>query len=305
MSGIIWHFFTFSALGIFLALMVYRIIAIMSMPVHLRWELAPIPHEKGKGKYGGSYLEEYEWWRKRRRRSYVAPVIYMAGEIFLLKGVWKNNRTLWPFSFALHTGIYLVIITIVLYLVNALFIITGVSSSILNVFQSIAAVISAAGYLLGSLGAIGLILKRTLDAGLRAFSTFSTYFRLVFLGGVFITGAFARFYAVDFASEMSLFVKRLITLDAGITVTAPLAAHLIIFLLFIIYLPLTDMAHFITKYFTYHAVRWNDAPQDEKMKAKLRVMMMQPVSWSAAHVKAGRKSWAETAAGESGEKEKP
>jgi len=305
MSGIFWHVFTFSAVGIFLILMLYRIIAIMRMPVHLRWELAPIPHEKGKGKYGGSYLEKYEWWRKRQQRSRIAPIVYMAEEIFLLKGVWKNNRTLWPFSFALHTGIYLIIITLVFHLADALFIITGVSSSILNVFQNIAAVIAAVGYLLGSLGAIGLILKRTINTNLRLFSTFSTYFRLVLLGGVFISGAFARFYAVDFAAEMGLFVKKLITLDAGIAVTLPLAAYIIISLLFVIYLPLTDMAHFITKYFTYHAVRWNDTPQDDKMQAKLHAMMAQPISWSGAHVKAdGRKDWADTAAGESGEKEK-
>ena len=57
---------------------------------------------------------------------------------------------------------------------------------------------------------------------------------------------------------MSLFTRNLLTLDSAITVATPLAVHLIISLLFLIYLPLTDMAHFITKYFTYHAVRWND-----------------------------------------------
>lgn len=306
MSGIFWQVFTFSAIGIFLILIVYRIIAIARMPVHLRWELAPIPHEKVKGKYGGSYLEEYEWWRQQRRRSRIAPVIYIAAEIFLLKGVWKNNRTLWPFSFALHTGIYLIIITLVFHLINAIFIIAGAPDSTPNDFNSITAIIAAVGYLLGSLGAVGLILKRALDANLRLFSTFATYFRLALLGGVFISGAFARFYADDFAGEMGLFVKKLITLDAGIAVTSPLAAHIIISLLFIIYLPLTDMVHFITKYFTYHAVRWNDAPQDDKMQAKLRSMMAQPISWSATHVKAdGEKNWTETITGESGEKEKP
>jgi len=306
MSGIFWHIFTFSAVCIFLILIVYRIISIVRLPVHLRWELAPIPHEKGKAKYGGSYLEEYEWWQKPRRKSRIAPIIYMAKEIFLLKGVWKNNRSLWPFSFALHTGIYFFILTLILHLINALFIITGTPLYVLNVFKDIAAVAAVMGYILGSLGAVGLIFKRALDADLRLFSSFSTYFRLVFLAAVFISGAFAWFYSGDFASEASLFVKRLITLDAGITVTLPLAAHIIISLLFIIYLPLTDMVHFITKYFTYHAVRWDDEPQDKAMEEELSGLINQPVNWSAAHVKSdGKKDWADIVAGESGEKEKP
>jgi hypothetical protein len=71
------------------------------------------------------------------------------------------------------------------------------------------------------------------------------------------------------------------------------------------YLPLTDMAHFITKYFTYHAVRWNDAPQDKEMVKELHEMINQPVSWSAGHVRAdGKRSWADLTTGETGEKEK-
>ena len=297
MSGIFWHIFVFSAIFLFLILMAYRILAITRLPVHLRWELAPIPHEKGRGRYGGSYLEEYEWWRKPRRRSRLAPVVYMVGEIFLLKGIWKNNRTLWPFSFSLHAGIYLLVFTAILSIINALFIITGVSGSILNVFQNITSIVAVAGYLLGSLGTIGLIFKRAIDVNLRLFSSFSTYFRLVLLGTVFVSGCFAWFYTGDLASGLGLFVKRLFTLNAGISATLPLATHIILSLLFIIYLPLTDMAHFITKYFTYHAVRWNDAPKNEKMVQELEGLLDQPVSWSAAHVKAdGRKNWVELTA---------
>ena len=109
MSGIVWHIFTFGAIGIFLIVITYRTLAIIRLPVHLRWELAPIPHEKGKGRYGGSYLEEYEWWNKPQHRSRIAPIIYMAKEIFLLRGVWKHNRALWPFTFSLHMGIYLIV----------------------------------------------------------------------------------------------------------------------------------------------------------------------------------------------------
>ena len=292
MSGIVWHIFAFGVIGIFLIVVTYRTLAIVRLPVHLRWELAPIPHEKGKGRYGGSYLEEYEWWKKPRRRSRIAPIIYMAKEIFLLRGVWGHNRALWPLTFAFHTGIYLIVGMLLLSVINAVFIIAEVPLYVLNVSLGIASVFALGGYLLGSLGAIGLILKRAFDSNLRPFNTFATYFNLLLLGAVFISGAYAWFSSPDFASEMSLFIKGLITLDAGVTLTFSLSLHIVISLLFILYLPWTDMIHFIAKYFTYHEIRWNDAPQDEKMERELRGLLAQPVSWSAAHVGAnGKKNW--------------
>ncbi|UCC59921.1 MAG: nitrate reductase, partial [Dehalococcoidia bacterium] len=54
----------------------YRSIKYALMPVHLRWELYPVPHEEGS-KYGGSYLEELEWWTKPRRRSFDKDVLYI------------------------------------------------------------------------------------------------------------------------------------------------------------------------------------------------------------------------------------
>jgi nitrate reductase gamma subunit len=292
MSGIVWHILVFGVIGIFLIVVTYRTLAIVRLPVHLRWELAPIPHEKGKGQYGGSYLEEYEWWKKPRRRSRIAPIIYMAKEIFLLRGVWEHNRALWPLTFAFHMGIYLIVGMLLLSVINAVFIIAEVPLYVLYVSLGIASVFALGGYLLGSLGAIGLILKRAFDPNLRPFNTFATYFNLLLLGAVFISGAYAWFSSPDFASEMSLFIKGLITLDAGVKLTFSLSLHVVISLLFILYLPWTDMIHFIAKYFTYHEIRWNDAPQDEKMERELRGLLAQPVSWSAAHVKAdGKKNW--------------
>lgn len=292
MSGIIWHIFAFGAIAIFLAVAIYRTLAIARLPIHLRWELAPIPHEKGKGRYGGSYLEEYEWWRKRQRKSRIAPILYMIVEIFLLRGIWKHNRGLWPLTLAFHGGIYLIFAMFLLSIINAIFTIAVVPLAVLDVFLAITSVVAVVGYLLGGLGAIGLILKRALDANLRSFNSVSKYFNLVFLGTVFISGAYSWFASPDFASEMSLFIKGLVTLDTGVTVTFPLSLHIIVSFLFLLYLPWTDMIHFVAKYFTYHEIRWNDAPKDAKMEKELEDLLAQPVSWSAPHVKAdGKKSW--------------
>jgi nitrate reductase gamma subunit len=292
MSGIVWHIFAFGVIGVFLIFIIYRTLAISRLPVHLRWELAPIPHEKGKGRYGGSYLEEYEWWDKPQHRSLIAPMIYMVKEIFLLRGIWEHNRALWPLTFAFHMGIYLMVGMLLLSVVSAVLIITETPLFVLNISLGIASVFAVVGYLLGGLGAIGLILKRALDSNLSPFNTVSKYFNLLFLVAVFISGIYVWLYSGHFTSDMSLFMKSLITFDAGVTVAFPLSLHLVILLLFILYLPWTDMIHFIAKYFTYHAIRWDDAPQDKKMEQELRGLLAQPVTWSAPHVKAdGKKNW--------------
>lgn len=293
MSGIGWHIFTFGTVLIFLVVLIYRTVAITRLPVHLRWELAPIPHEKGKGRYGGSYLEEFEWWNKPRQHSRIAPIVYMAQEILLLRGVWRHNRGLWPFSFSLHAGIYLIIVMLILQVINAILVIARVSASVLNVFEIIASVFAAAGFLLGTLGIIGLIIKRTLDTNLRLFNTMTRYFNLVFLGAVFVSGGYAWLASADYISQTNLFIKGLVTLDTGAGLSVSLSVHAIVLLLFILYLPFSDMIHFVAKYFTYHEIRWNDTPINDKMEEELQKLMSQPVTWSATHVNAdGTRDWA-------------
>lgn len=294
MSGIFWHIGVFGALAIFLIATIYRTIAIARLPVHLRWELAPTPHEKAKMKHGGSYLEEYEWWNKRRQTSWLAPLLYMAVEIFLLRAIWRHNRKLWPLTLSFHMGIYLVFLMLLLSIVNAILMVTNVSASVLDVFLVITSVVALAGYLLGGLGAVSLLLKRIFDSDLRSFNSTSKYFNLAFLAAVFISGVYSWFAVPDFALTLSRFVEGLVTLDTGLIVVFPLSLHVILASLFFLYLPFTDMVHFVAKYFTYHEIKWDDSAKDARMEKELEGLLAQPVSWSAEHVKAdGKKSWAE------------
>jgi len=294
MAGIFWHIGVFGVLAVFLIVTIYRTIAIARLPVHLRWELAPIPREKGKAKYGGSYLEDYEWWKKRRRTSWLAPLLYMAVEILLLRAIWKHNRKLWPLTFAFHTGIYLVFLMLLLSILNAILMVTNVSASVLDVFLVITSVAALAGYLLGGLGAVSLLLKRIFDSDLRAFNSTAKYFNLAFLAAVFISGAYSWFAIPDFALTLSQFVEGLVTLDTSLTIVFPLSLHVILASLFFLYLPFTDMIHFVAKYFTYHAIKWDDSIKDARMEKELNELLTQPVSWSAEHIKAdGKKSWAD------------
>jgi len=296
MPGYTWHILSYAVVMIFIIMIAYRTYAIIKLPLHLRWELAPIPHEKGKNQYGGSYLEEYEWWRMPRRKSQLAPLVYMAKEIIFLRGVWVTNRALWPFSFSFHTGIYLILGMMVLQLINVLLLQLEIHTQILDISFGVVSVISLIGYLLGSLGTVGLFLKRTIDGDLRPFNTVSKYFNLLLLGAVFISGGYARLFVADFTFELVSFIKGLITLHEGMVVTFPMSLHFGISFLFLLYLPFSDMIHFVAKYFTYHQVRWDDLPQHEKMEKKLGLLLAQPISWSANHIGAdGRKSWIEVA----------
>lgn len=296
MPGFTWHIVSYTVVVFFIILITYRTYAISKLPLHLRWELAPTPHEKVKSQYGGSYLEEYEWWHKPRRKSQVAPLVYMAKEIFFLRSVWDTNRALWPFSFSFHTGIYLILGMLILQLINTLFLLLEIHAQILDISLGVASFFALIGYLLGSLGTIGLFLKRTIDVDFKPFNTFSKYFNLLFLGAMFISGCYARLSIADFTFELGAFMKDLVTFNGGMVVTFPMSLHLGISFLFLLYLPLSDMVHFVAKYFTYHQVRWDDLPQDEKMEKAISLLLAQPVSWSASHIGAnGSKSWIEVA----------
>ena len=100
------------------AYLVYRQI---TLPAHLRWEIYPVQHEPtARAAYGGSYLEEINWWERKERRSLFNEIVYMLPEILFLRGLWKENRSLWRVSFPFHFGLYLMIGTFVLLIVHAL-----------------------------------------------------------------------------------------------------------------------------------------------------------------------------------------
>jgi len=82
----------------------------LTMPLHLRWELYPVAHETtDRLAYGGSYLEEVNWWEKPQHRSLFNPLRYMVPEILLMAGLWRGNKSLWRTTFPFHFGLYLLI----------------------------------------------------------------------------------------------------------------------------------------------------------------------------------------------------
>ncbi|MEW6192153.1 MAG: nitrate reductase gamma subunit, partial [Bacillota bacterium] len=106
---------------LFILMVVYRFVKFNSMPLHLRWELYPLPLEP-KHHYGGSFMEELDYVRKPRHHERIGGILDMASEVFYLKKVKEYNRFgMWPFSFSMHWGIYLLFLWLILLVVEGLF----------------------------------------------------------------------------------------------------------------------------------------------------------------------------------------
>lgn len=290
MSGVWWLLASWGAIAVFFVVTAYRMWRIARLPVHLRWELAPIPKEKGKGRYGGSYLEDYEWWKGKRKTSRIAPLLYMAGEILFFRTVWRHNRSLWPFSLALHLGLYLVILALLVHLGVALA--RVVLHSAPQACLHAASLLALCGYALGSAGSVGLIVKRVLSRDLRWSSTPGAFLNLGVFAAVFLSGLFAWGLTADPATAMNLFVTGFVSFDGSVTVAWPLAVHLSLLLICCVYLPFTSMVHFAAKYFMYHGVRWDDEPLDEEMERELKGLLSRSVTWGEA---GGPVTWGELA----------
>jgi nitrate reductase gamma subunit len=279
------------------AVFLYKARKMAGLPPHLRWELAPIPHEKGKSHYGGSYLEEFEWWTKPREKSIVNEIVYMFKEIFFLKGVLEHNRKLWYFSFPFHIGLYLLGAMVIFMFITAALVSIGLSQ-LENITATLLSICAASGYIIGTLGTLGLLVSRLANPNLRNFNTGGTIFNLLFLLAVFTSGGFAFITSADFAVEMTRLAGALFTADLSLTLPSTISLHCILGLLFLAFLPFTRMIHFVAKYFTYHDVRWNDVPMpgNKPMEKQVKDLLSQKVSWAAPHVKAdGKKNWVDIA----------
>ena len=81
---ILTYMIAYCGIAIFLVAVATRFLMWSRMPMHVRWELYPVAHEGAKAAYGGSYLEESEWWTKPRHFSLWGELSAMVPEILLL-----------------------------------------------------------------------------------------------------------------------------------------------------------------------------------------------------------------------------
>jgi len=287
---------------VFLIAVAARFKKYASAPLHLRWELYPVAHEAEKKEYGGSYYEELDWYKKPVKKSLVSELTAMAEEIFLLKGVYENNRGLWYVSYPFHLGFYLLVGLLGLLVAGALAQWIGVSVASGSTSWIGAALFYAtllcgyAGLTLALLGCVGLLVKRVQDPALRPMTSPADYCNLGYILLLLATALAAWLFTDQTFSATRGVVLSLIRFQGIEGASGPILLELVLFSLFLLYMPFTRMTHFFAKYFTYHKVRWEDAPnlRGGPMEAPIKAALNFGVTWNAPHIQTG-KTWAQIA----------
>jgi nitrate reductase gamma subunit len=294
------------ALLVLISGVAYRIGRSIAMPVHLRWELYPLPHERGRAEYGGSIMEEVNWWTKPRHVDYLGTVRAMGREILLLKGIFEDQRVLWWGSFPLHWGLYFFVAGITLTVASAGMHLIGasaLSSSMLLIVPTLAWL----SFCLGGIGSTTVLAMRLFNRKLRIYSNLGHYFNLLLLGALFISGLVWLVRDNGWLEHAGEWLSGLIAFHQSSQMPIPGVWHIGFVMLFTIYFPFTRMTHAFMKFFTYHYVRWEDHPNvaGGKLQRKIEQMENQPVTWAAPHINAeGRKTWVDLA-DETGAEKKP
>jgi nitrate reductase gamma subunit len=305
---------SYASVAVFVAAVVIRAVRIARLPLHLRWELYPVAHEKGRSRYGGSYLEEPEWWTKPRQSSLLGELRVMLAEIVLLAGVWEHNRRQWLRSFPFHFGLYLLAGLIVLLLAGGVTLVAGGSVAPDagwwgRTVYVLTPIVGYTGLGLALIGSAALLIRRAVDLDYREYTKKADYFNLAFFVATLALALLAHTVGDPQFAGLRGYFARLVTVDftgsAGGSLTGLGVAEVVAGGLLLAYIPLTHMSHFFTKWFMYHDIRWSDEPNlpGGKIERQVQAALHYPVSWAAPHIGGdGHKTWLDVAASGVGEK---
>jgi nitrate reductase gamma subunit len=303
------YLLSYLCIAVFILATAYLVYRQITLPLHVRWEIYPVQHEPAaRAAYGGSYLEEFNWWEKKQRISLFNELRYMLPEILLLRGLWKENRTLWRVSFPFHFGLYLMIATFGLLLVNALATLgndypAAPGGSIKSLLDCLIVGTGWTGLVLGNIGSLGLLSKRWIEPELRSYSSFSDYFNILFIFLFFFSALAASVFTDPLLEGAKAYTFGLLTGGRPLNGYAPGQSisggvAVVSASLLAAYIPLTHMSHMFMKYFLYHTVKWDDAPNRPggRIEAAIRENLELKPTWKAKHVEAdGRKTWRDIA----------
>jgi nitrate reductase gamma subunit len=298
------YYLTYICLGIFVIAAAWRVIRQWMLPRHLRWELYPVKHEPGeKAGYGGSYLEEPDWWAKERRSSLFNELKFMVPEILFLRGLFEENRKLWWISFPFHFALYMVMGTLGLILIGALGMAAGVQISPGNggirlFLYYLTILVGFGGLVLGTVGSAGLLYRRFSDPELKKYSSTADYFNLVFILFFFVAALLAWLIEDSSFSGARSYVYGLLTLSGQGGVSFLGWLTVVLASLLAAYIPLTHMSHMFMKYFMYHSIRWEDEPnlKGSRVEAAILKNLGFKPTWAASHIAGdGTKTWVDLA----------
>ncbi len=291
---------TYAAYAFIMFVEIRKAVKCANMPAHLRWNLYPVMREDGRND-GRSDYEDREWRTKARRRRHIRSILFILKDNFYLGEYFHRNKGYWCVLFPWHVGFLLLIAFNAFCFFAAIALVAGFSVSpqsagiIGSVFYYSILITGVGSFITGSFGSIGMIVKKLSSRELRAYASPINYFNYLFLLVLFLSGFYAWHSSGRDFSPYTEFWKGLITLSPR-DVHFAWAIHIVLFALVKFYLPFTRSMHYITRFFSFLWVYWDDEPnvKRKKIERKVQESLNQPVSWSAPHVPSG-KTWTDLA----------
>jgi nitrate reductase gamma subunit len=297
------YLLVYVAVSLFILGTLRRAVQYARAPYHLRWELYPVPHqEANRVAHGGSYFETGDWWTKPTHFNLWGEVKAMALEMLFLKRLWEFNRSLWVCSFPFHWGLYLLLGTIGLLVAQvdvAIFLPGAVAGGVGEALSSLHRVTGWLGVGLVIAGALALLARRLADERLRPYTVPGDVFNLLFF--IFTFGMLAAACLTSgraFPGALA-FTHGLLTFDVHVRLPGLFVLGLASGAALAAYIPFTHMSHFVAKYFTYHAVHWDDAAslRSPKLQRRVAEYLTSRPTWAAPHISGdGVKTWTEIVA---------
>ncbi len=273
--------FLYLALVLMMAGAGARILRLVRMPRHLRWELYPIPR---LGPAGSKYQHEDFSGQPPPRGARLAEIRFMLAEILLLRSVFERRRDLWLGSFLMHAGLYLCAAFLGLLVIEAV----GAGPGSQTSAAAITVATGAAGMAAGLAGTILLLWRRLRDPGLRAISDTVSYGNLLLLAAMFGSAGAAWLLSDPGFAQCRAHCAALLRGQPVAIASAALVVPIVLLEVFFVYLPFSRMFHAVAKYFFYHHVLWDNEPfqPGTAMERDFAAYLGYPSTWSAKHVRA-------------------
>lgn len=292
----------------YIALAGFIVMAIMKIseyvkasPLHVRWEIYPIPHEGAKkASYGGSYMEETNWWTKERHVDHLGDLKAMVAEVLFLMATYEHNPKLWIRTYPFHLGLYALMGGTIILIFAVFCQLCGLPLD--NGFMIFMGNVINAVSLFGALALIGggcaLIHRRATDKGLKNYTTKEHYLNLgsFVLFGLLTVCAWT--FNPSYFDVARQFIYNLCTLSTKPLGSTWFVLNMLMGFIILILIPATNMRHLLIKYFMYHDIRWSDTSSvwSTKNQQILNDELQYKTTWAADHINAADgKTWVDVA----------
>lgn len=291
---------TYFAYVFIVAVYAVKVVHWLKMPAHIRWDLYPVIHEE-QYRYGGSYYEKQEWWTKRRPKNTGRSLWYALKDNFYMGEYFKRNPLYWMFLLPWHLGFIFIILFHILCFFAALATVGGLEVTAASpqlagrIFYTIILVTGGFAFVAGTFGSLGMPIIKLADRGLRTYAMPMNFFNYGFFLLVYGTGLYSWLALDPTLVEYRSYWLGLVTLNPPALYPLTIL-HIILFDVFLIYLPFTRSTHYITRILAYFYIRWDDEPnmRGSALERQINAQLQRKLSWEGTHIPQG-KSWAEAA----------